>query len=182
MTQKFPPIALGTERVAVFVDGQNFHHALKKYNLIRIDYEKMARALAVQYGKLIRKLLVSGVYEDESGYVSLRRFTDALRYQGWEVVETHLKEGFGRREEKEADAALVWEMAEDTLSDRWDVLLLLSGDGDFAYPVRKATARGKWVVVVQFEDFISKRLERASSNVRPLDPSFLEQFSLRRAA
>jgi uncharacterized LabA/DUF88 family protein len=181
MTQKFPPIALGTERVAVFVDGQNFHHALKKYNLIRIDYEKMARALAVEYGKLVRKLLVSGVHI-EGGYVFQRPFTDALRYQGWEVVETHLKEGFGKREEKEADAALVWEMAEDTLSDRWDVLLLLSGDGDFAYPVRKATARGKWVVVVQFEDFISKRLERASSYVRPLDSSFLEQFSLRRAA
>lgn len=181
MVQKFPPIALGTQRVKAFVDGQNFYHALKKHGVSHVDYEKLVRAFAAEYGSLVGKLLVSGVYV-EGGYISSRRFTDALRYQGWEVIETQLKRTSGGYEEKESDVALAWHMADDLRCDLWDVALLFSGDGDLAYPVRRITAKGKLVIVVQFQDFISRRLAEAASEVRLLDPEFLNPFVIRKAA
>lgn len=181
MVQKFPPIALGTKRVKVFVDGQNFYHALKKHGIPRVDYEKLARALAAEYGSLVGKLLVTGVYVEE-GYVFSRRFTDALRHQGWQVIETPVKRTPWGHEEKESDVVLACEITKDLSNDRWDVVLLLSGDGDLAYPVREATAMGKLVVVVQFQDFISRRLAEAASDVRLLDPEFLDPFVIRKAA
>jgi len=181
MLQKFPPIALGAKRVKVFVDGQNFYHALKKHGVPRVDYEKLVRALAAEHGSLVGKLLVSGVYV-EGGYAPLRRFTDALRYQGWQVIETQLKRTPWGHEEKESDVALASEIMGDLPYDLWDVALLFSGDGDLAYPVRKATAQGKLVIVVQFQDFISRRLAEAASDVRLLDPEFLDPFVIRKAA
>jgi uncharacterized LabA/DUF88 family protein len=165
MKQKFPLIPLSDEKVAVFVDGQNLFHALKGRNIFHLDYEKLARALAAPYGKLERRLLVTGVRVEPGGYVRQRKFTDALRYQGWEVVETRVEERPEGWVEKESDTALAFHMTEDGIRDRWDVLILVSGDGDLAYPLRKLRQLGKRVVVVQFEDFLSHHLEEAADEV-----------------
>ncbi|KGQ21513.2 LabA-like NYN domain-containing protein [Thermus filiformis] len=169
MVQRLPFIALGDERVAVFVDGQNLFHALKKRGIFHLDYEKMARALAAPYGRLERRLLVTGVWVEAGGYIRQRRFTDALRYQGWEVVETRVEERPERWVEKESDTALAFHMTEDAIKDRWDILILVSGDGDLAYPVRKLRQMGKRVVVVQFEEFLSHHLKEAADKVVLLD-------------
>jgi uncharacterized LabA/DUF88 family protein len=165
MVQKLPLISLGDEKVAVFVDGQNLFHALKKQNIFHLDYEKLARALAAPYGKLERRLLVTGVRVEPGGYVRQRKFTDALRYRGWEVVETRVEERPGGWVEKESDTALALHMIEDGIRDRWDILILVSGDGDLAYPLRKLRQLGKRVVVVQFLDFVARHLAEAADEV-----------------
>jgi uncharacterized LabA/DUF88 family protein len=67
--------------------------------------------------------------------------------------------------EKESDTALALHMIEDGIRDRWDILILVSGDGDLAYPLRKLRQLGKRVVVVQFLDFVARHLAEAADEV-----------------
>jgi len=169
MMQRLPFISLGDEKVAVFVDGQNLFYALKNRSILHLDYEKLARALAAPYGRLERRLLVTGIWVEAGGYVRQRKFLDALRHQGWEVVETRVEERSEGWVEKESDTAVAFHMTEEGIRDRWDVLILVSGDGDLAYPVRKLRQMGKRAVAVQFLDFLARRLAEAADEVVLLD-------------
>lgn len=59
-----------------------------------------------------------------------------------------------------------------------DRVVLVSGDGDLAYPVRLLEGRGVPVTVAQFQDVLSPRLVRAASGVHLLSP---DQVALEKA-
>lgn len=162
------------ERVAVFVDGQNLYQALKAHHIGRVDYDRLAAEFSAGYGNLVYKYMCMGVFRREDGFCPPIRFMDALKYKGWEVDKARVEMG----REKEADAALTWKMAEGLHRDRWDVLLLFSGDGDLAYPVWKLRQGGKRVIVVQFQNFISLYLAGAASEVVLLDEVSLDRFKI----
>lgn len=185
MLQRMPQISLADSKVAVFVDGQNYYFALQQRNL-RLDLEKLARALAAPYGCLTGKVLTTGVvYVD--GYSSTRPFLDALRYLNWEVHEFPIKESIDtvaktRKKEKEADMELGFRMYEMALENAYDVAVLISGDRDFVPALRRVRKIGKKVVVYQFQDFISQHLAEAADEVGLLDSLDLSQFLYTRAA
>ncbi len=156
------------QRVGVFVDAQNLYHSAKSiYDPeAMVDYRALLES-AVAGRSLIRAIAyvidIEGV--DQSG------FFDVLRRLGFEIRAKParlLPDG-----SRKAD----WDMgiAMDTiaLAEKLDVIVLVSGDGDFVDLVRFLQARGVRVEVMAFRETTATMLKEAADQFRSLDDTII---------
>jgi uncharacterized LabA/DUF88 family protein len=181
MMHKPPEFTLVDNRVAIFIDGQNYFNAIRHRGL-KIDLNKLAYALAAPYGRLVYKLYVTGVLPATDGFVKGRRFLDALRYQGWLVKEYVLRERGWGWTEKGVDVCIATKLVKGAMGNLYDVAILLSGDQDFVPALEEVRQEGKRVVVAQFQDFVSCELAAAADEVVLLDSLILGALLYENAA
>lgn len=155
---------LSAQRVGVFVDAQNLYHSAKGI----YDPEAMVdyRALLEQ-AVADRALIRAIVYVIDIVGVDQKAFFEVLHRLGFDVRAKParlLPDG-----SRKAD----WDMgiAMDTiaLSDKLDVIVLVSGDGDFVDLVRFLQARGVRVEVMAFRETTATMLKEAADHFQPLD-------------
>lgn len=137
------------ERLAIFIDGSNFYHALKDcHNKASIDFQKLAEALSREY-KLLRVYYYNAPVNAEQnpdGHKSQQRFFDRLRkIPLFEVKLGYLVERRAGPVEKGVDVQLAVDLVSMGLKDRYDVAILISGDADFAPAVQIVKDEGKHV-------------------------------------
>ncbi len=151
-----------SDRVAIFIDGENIHYSAKHLNM-RLDYLKLCKCLAHER-RLVRAFFYTAVSNQSEGKID---FINFLKLNGFTVVTKEIKtfnenEGGGRNVRSCLDMEMAINVME--LAEHLDTIIICSGDGDFK-PLVKAVARqGRHVEVCALREMTSTDLI-ASSDV-----------------
>lgn len=149
------------ERVAMFVDSANMHHACKRVGYF-IDWKKAREHFA-------RDKAFAGAFFYYAVPPSLeperQRFLDFLSYNGYVVRTKNVKTVYDSQTgDAYQKAHLSIEIAVDllTTAERWDTAYVFSGDGDLERVVEVLRSRGKRVFVVTCQGMLARELGYAA--------------------
>lgn len=173
-----PLLPESQDTVAIFIDGSNLYHALRE-NSGRTD---------LNFGEFVKKLCGSrrlyrtyyyNVLQEQSqypeGYREQQEFLDAMRKTPYmEVRLGHTKLRQGVPVEKGIDIMLATDLLMYGFQRLFDVAILVSGDGDFAYALQTAKNMGKHVEVAYFERNVSKDLQEVADYAHVLNRAFFD--------
>ncbi len=141
-------------RVAVFIDGSNLYHSLGE-NCGRMDLDFEAFAYKLVGDRQLYRTYYYNILQDSErnpqGAQEQQKFLASLyqiprlevrlgttKYRGEQLVE------------KGVDIMLATDLLQYAWQDFYDVAILVSGDGDFAYAVKAVKNSGKYVEVAAF--------------------------------
>ena len=153
------------ERVGVFIDVQNMYYGARQLKG-KLDFDALQQA-AVRERRLIQAVayVVESKEIDQSGFIKLlEQRAIAVRRKTLQV---------------RADGSMKgdWDMelALDILdaAPNLDVVVLVSGDGDFTSLVQRVKAMGPRVEVIGFPRATAKSLVGAADHFQPLDRKFM---------
>ena len=138
------------KRVMIFIDGSNFYHALKaKIGSAHVDFAHLVTKLVGPDRELARVYYYNAPVNAQEVPEQHRRqqaFFGALkRIPYFEVKLGRLVRRASGMQEKGVDVRLATDMVAMGLRDRYDVAVLVSGDGDFADAVQVVKDAGKHV-------------------------------------
>ncbi|MEK7192463.1 MAG: NYN domain-containing protein [Patescibacteria group bacterium] len=147
------------QRVGIFIDVQNLYHSAKNLYKARVNFKELIKHLTG--GRKLIRAIAYVVKTEESAESAEASFFDALKQAG---IELRMKDiqiypgGF-----KKAD----WDvgMAVDAvrMADFLDVVVLVTGDGDFIPLVEYLTmGRGRVVEVAAFSRTGSAKLKEVA--------------------
>lgn len=160
------------QRVAVFIDTQNLYHSAKNLFGARVNF---AEILKEAIGERTYLRAFAYVVRTKSG--EEKPFLDALKGLGIEIREKELQEYPGGFKKGDWDVG----MAVDAIriADAVDVIVLISGDGDFVELVEYLRNRGKRVEVMAFGRTTSSRLKEEADGFIDLEKD-LKKFLLKK--
>ena len=140
------------QRVAVFVDAQNMYHSARHLYSANVNFQKVLEG-AVAGRKLIRAV----VYSIASPEAEEAKFLDALEKQGYELKIKDLQVFAGGAKKGDWDVGLAVDAIK--MGDKVDVIVLVTGDGDFIPLVNYLQEnKGCLVEVLSFKRSTSSRL------------------------
>jgi len=160
-----------SQRVAVLIDAQNMYHSAKHIYDAKLNFPVVVRA-SVQDRQLIRAIayVAKSKTGDEMG------FFEALVEGGIELRVKDVLEFSSGMKKADWDVGMTIDAVK--LAEKVDVLILMTGDGDFVPCVEYLQARGVIVEVVAFAKSSSSELKGACDTFFDIadDP---DQFLLR---
>jgi uncharacterized LabA/DUF88 family protein len=172
------------ERIAIFIDGSNLYHSLKKINE-KIDFDKLIKNLVG-----IRELTNVFYYtanlnigEDEKRYWEHKKFLEELKnIPKFNVVLCNLKkinleDGKFKYVIKGDDARLIHDFIVGAYENLYDTAIIVSGDEDFEPMIKTAQKKGKKVGNAYFRSSSSSLL-RNSCNFSICIDKNIENFRL----
>ncbi len=150
------------QRVVVQVDVQNMYYSAKNLYNAKVDFKKLLKQ-AVYSRKLIRAIsyVIKAETPDEEN------FFEALRNIGFEVKIKDLKEYYGGQKKGDWDMGMAIDGIK--LANKMDVLVLVTGDGDFESLVKHLQARGVRVEVMSFGKSTAKELKEVANKFVDMD-------------
>ncbi|MFH1089510.1 MAG: NYN domain-containing protein [Candidatus Uhrbacteria bacterium] len=145
------------QRIGVFIDTQNMYYSARNVFGRKVNFGNIVKE-AVGERKLIRAIayVVRTKSEEE------RPFFDALQNLGIETREKELMQYESGQKKADWDVGLVIDIVR--MLDMLDVVVLISGDGDFTALVDYAKNRGRIVEVMSFRETTSSKLVEAADN------------------
>ena len=150
------------QRVGIFIDTQNVYHSAKNIYRSRVNFGNVLKdALANRV--LIRA--AAYVITTESG--EEKGFFEALEKLGIETKTKNLQIFAGGSKKGDWDVGLAVDAIK--LSSKLDVVVLVSGDGDFVPLVEYLKSNGCQVEVLSFGKSTSARLIEAADDFIDLD-------------
>ena len=153
------------KRVGIFVDVQNVFYAARHFNA-RLDFEKLLES-TVGDRRLIRAIayVVRSPEVDQSGFITM------LQQKSYEVRQKDL------RLRSDGSAKGDWDMgmAIDVinLADKLDVVVLVSGDGDFVALVNLIKTIGPEVEVFSFPHNTARDLMQVADRYYPIEDGMM---------
>jgi len=152
-----------THRIGVFADIQNMYHSAKNIHHGRVNFGELLK-VAISDRELVRALayVVKGGETDEE-----QAFFDALTKTGFELKMKDLQVFAGGAKKADWDVGLAVDVI--AMSRQLDVVVIVSGDGDFVPLVEYLQHLGVIVEVVSFGRSTSLRLKEACNNYIDLD-------------
>lgn len=153
------------ERVGVFVDVQNIFYAAKQFNA-RLDFEKLLRT-STDNRRLIRAIayVVQSPEVDQSGFITM------LQQKSYEVKRKNLRLRSDGSAKGDWDMGMAIDIID--LAKKLDVVVLVSGDGDFVSLVNLIKTIGPKVEVYSFFHNTARDLIQAADEHFPIDDSLL---------
>jgi uncharacterized LabA/DUF88 family protein len=152
-------------RVGVFIDVQNVYYGARRLKG-KLDFDAL-----LGYAVRDRRLIAATAYVVESSETNQSQFIGMLEKRAIEVRRKALT--------VRADGSMKgdWDMelALDILdaAKNLDVVVLVSGDGDFTALVRRVKASGPRVEVIAFPRHAAKALIEVADEFLPLDRKFM---------
>lgn len=153
------------QRISVFVDVQNMYHSARHLYDGRVDFGAVLEK-AIRGRNLIRAI----AYVVESGLDEEKGFFDALKKAGYEVKSKELQIFAGGQKKADWDVGLAIDMIK--LSPKMDVLVLISGDGDYIPAVKYVQFLGLKVELVSFGRSTSSKLIESVDGFFDLDTEY----------
>ncbi len=150
-------------RVGVFVDMQNLYHSAKNLYNARVNFAELLK-LAVQDRQVVRALVyvVKGGESEEE-----KAFFDALEKSGLELKMKDLQVFAGGAKKADWDVGMAVDVI--SMAKQLDVVVLVTGDGDFVPLVDYLQHNGLVVEAVSFGRSTSMKLKEAVNNFIDLD-------------
>ena len=146
------------QRVGVFVDVANMYHSAKNLFNARVNFKEVLKA-AVGSRRLIRAI----AYVIQSGSPEEQPFFEALDKSGFEVKMKDLQVFAGGAKKADWDVGIAVDAI--SLSSKFDVVVLVTGDGDFVPLAQYLQHHGQLVEVVSFGETTSARLREAADDL-----------------
>ena len=145
------------QRVAVLIDVQNMYHSAKHLFRARVNFQEVLKE-AVTNRQLVRAI----GYVVESETPEERSFFEALLKQGIELRSKELQVFYGGLKKADWDVGITLDAV--NLSHSVDVIVIVSGDGDFLPLVEYLKNRGTIVEVIAFAKSASGKLQQEAHN------------------
>jgi uncharacterized LabA/DUF88 family protein len=143
------------QRVGVFVDVQNMYYSAKNLYSAKVDFGKILKDSVGD-----RKLVRAFAYVIKADVGAEKEFFDALAKRGYEVRAKDLQTFYGGAKKGDWDVGLCMDAVR--MLQKIDVLILISGDGDYQDLLEYAKSQGVRTEVVAFDKTTSyKILEEA---------------------
>ena len=152
------------QRIAVLIDVQNLYHSAKNLYHSRVNFQEVLKQ-AVAGRKFIRAF----------GYVVRTKtgeeapFFDALSKIGIETRVRDLQEWYGGAKKADWDVGIVIDAIRT--APALDVIVLVSGDGDFIPLVEYLKNQGKRVEVMAFGKTTSSKIKEVADEFIDMDES-----------
>lgn len=147
---------LSEQRVGVLVDVANMYYSAKNIHGTRVNFGKILEDAAEE-----RHLVRAIAYVIKADSPDEQKFFDALDKQGFEVKMKDLQIFSGGAKKGDWDVGITVDAIK--LADRLDVVVLVTGDGDYIPLVRYIQeAKGCRVEVMAFQESTSLKLREAS--------------------
>jgi uncharacterized LabA/DUF88 family protein len=153
------------QRVSVFIDVQNMYYGARQLKG-KLDFDALMDAAVND-----RRLIQATAYVVESKETDQSQFIAMLQQRAIKVQRKALR--------VRADGSMKgdWDMelALDVLdaAPQLDVVVLVSGDGDFTSLVKRVKTMGPRVEVIAFPRNTAKALVEAADHYQPLDRKFM---------
>ncbi len=152
------------QRVGIFIDIQNLYHSSKNLYQARVNYKELIKELIGD-----RQLIIATAYVVKSDVVEGESaFFDALKKVGLELRIKDLQVFAGGMKKADWDVG----MAVDAIrmSDLIDVVILVTGDGDFVPLVEYLKwGKGRTVEVAAFSRSASAKIKEAADEFIELE-------------
>jgi len=143
------------QRVTVLIDVQNMYHSARNLYEARVDFAEILKT-AVSGRKLIRAFAY--VVRTKTG--EEKPFFEALTKLGFEMRVRDLQEFYGGLKKADWDVGITIDAVKTAPGA--DVIVLVSGDGDFIQLVEYLKNQGKRVEVIAFGRSASGRLKEVA--------------------
>jgi len=143
------------QRVAVFVDVQNMYYSARNLYDSKVNYSKL-----LKIAKDDRKLIRAIAYVVEGQTPEEENFFEALENIGFEVKKKELREFYSGAKKGDWDMGIAIDAIR--MSDKIDVAVIVTGDGDFTSLVDYLKAKGVIVEVLSFGKSTSEKLVNAA--------------------
>jgi len=171
------------ERVAIFIDGSNFYHALKD-NFGRADLDFGALASKLCGERLLLRTYYYNVPVDQKQepqrYADQRKFFARLHLTPYLTIKLgRLVYREGVPIEKGVDVRLSTDMLNLAWKKVYDTAIIITGDGDFADAVEAVKELGKHVENAFTKKGLSLHLRQACDRLIVLDKNFLKDCWLK---
>ena len=156
---------LALPKVAVFLDVPNLIYAAEQIG-VRIHFGKLLDYLT-EGRQLVRATAYAPITDDPQTRFEAQRFVAPVVNQGYKIVTKAWK----RFSDGSMKANFDIELAVDilTMSDRLDIVVLLSGDGDFRRVCELVESKGVRVEVIAFAQSCAKELRDVADNYTDLN-------------
>ena len=147
------------KKIAVFLDGANFFYTQKKLGW-DVDTERL-----LDYCKDFGQVVEATYYTGATSDAKQKRYHDFLAYIGYSLVTKPVKtifdptSGFSTQKAN-MDIEIVLDMF--NMIDRYDMAILISGDGDFERALQLLKSRGKEVKVISTRGCVASELVHAT--------------------
>lgn len=162
MTSVFNSEQYKNQRVAVFIDVQNLYHSARALFQKRVNFKELLSD-SVGHRQLVRAFAY--VVKTKTG--EEKPFFEALTKLGIEIRVKDLQEYYGGMKKADWDVGLAVDAIKT--SDLVDVVVLGSGDGDFAPLVEYLKNQGRRVEVRAFGKSSSAKLKEVADEFIDLE-------------
>lgn len=139
------------QRVAVLVDVGNMYHSAKSLYGGRVNYQEVLKTATAD-----RKLIRAIAYVIQSHSQEEKGFFEVLEKQGFEIKSKDLQIFPGGMKKGDWDVGLTVDAIK--FAQRVDVIVLVTGDGDYEPLVEYLQNQGVQVEVIAFSESASQRL------------------------
>jgi len=150
------------QRVEVLIDAQNLYHSAKNLYRAKVNFQEVLKQ-AVAGRKFIRAFCY--VVRTKTG--EEQPFFEALEKLGIEMRVRDLQEWYGGAKKADWDVGIVIDAIRT--SPGLDVIVLVSGDGDFISLVEYLKNQGRRVEVMAFGRTTSTRLKEIADEFINMD-------------
>jgi len=149
------------QRVAVLIDVQNLYHSAKNLYKAKVNFKEVLKT-ATAGRKLIRA--IAYVIKTETGEEKM--FFEALQRTGIETKVKELQVFYGGFKKGDWDVGIAIDAIK--LSSMIDVIVLVSGDGDFVPLVEYLENHGQQIEIIGFGKTTSSRLKEVADDFTDL--------------
>mgnify|MGYP001562523457 CR=1 FL=1 len=149
-------------RIGVFVDVSNMYHSAKNLYKSRVNFRELLKVATAN-----RELVRAIAYVVKSDTEEEKAFFDALEKAGYELKSKDLQIFPGGMKKGDWDVAIAVDAI--SLSKQLDVVVLVSGDGDYEPLVEYLKFSGIIVEVVCFKRSASSKLIYVANNFTDLE-------------
>ena len=150
------------QRVGVFVDVSNMYYSAKAMYQKKVNFKAVLEA-AVGDRNLIRAI----AYVIQADIPEEGTFFEALGHIGFEVKAKDLQIFYGGHKKGDWDVGIAMDAIK--LAPKLDVVVLVSGDGDFVPLVEHLQSLGQKVEVAAFARSASGKLQEAADVFNDFD-------------
>lgn len=166
---------MNSERVFIIIDGNNFYHRLKEFNLrdlLNYNYEKFADILATKRKLISKRYYIGSIREEYKNLKSRKLMTNQqkllgkLQKNGWEIGLGHMLKTDSYHE-KGVDVLMAVDLLIGAYENLYDTAILVSSDTDLIPAIIKIRSMNKKVEYIGFGHKPSMALI-ANSDVRRL--------------
>lgn len=146
------------QRVAVFVDVQNMYYSAKNLYSAKVDFGSVLKE-----GVTGRRLVRAFAYVIKADVGAEAEFFEALHKRGYEVKEKELQTFYDGSKKGDWDVGLCMDVIR--MLSKIDVIVLASGDGDYADLLEYAQSQGVRTEVIAFKKSVSNKLIETADSV-----------------
>lgn len=152
------------QRIGVFVDVQNLYYSAKHLYNSKVNFSAVLKEVISD-----RKLIRAIAYVIKADTKDEQAFYEALEEIGFEVKAKDLQVFYGGAKKGDWDVGISMDVMR--LAVKLDVVVLVSGDGDFTDLLMHAKSLGCRVEVVSFGKSTSHKLREVADFFTDLDSS-----------